>query len=271
MTSEFSARCEVPFERLVSSDRNARRHFSRVTDLAQSIGQYGLIHNLVVKRRPGSQLFEVQAGERRFRAIGMLRLPAEEQIEKYGELLGTFEGDVPVFIIPEAYADAINLVENIQREQLHPWEVGRRFAEWNDAGYEQEWIATHVHKSRVWVHQHLVIGRFLSPKICEALERLGSDEIIAKGKLYQLAQLHDEITFEPFHDQQLELFETMLGTARKKPQREGESREKAMRTFQRAERLRRMKRWPGHARPYVKAIVEFLFNPERQEKPRFEW
>lgn len=257
----------MPFELLVPTERNARSHFTRIEELAGQIAEHGLLQNLVVRRRH-DDTYEVIAGERRRRAIEILRLPTEVQIENYGRVIGTFEGPVPVFISPSTNHDAINLIENICREPLHPWEVGRRLSEWNDAGYDHEWIALHVGKSRSWVHIRITIGRYLSPTVVRALENLGSPEIINTSQLYKLSKLYDDVTQEPHHERQLELFERWLGSPRRKKSEEPQTN--SMRVYERAKRLRRMS-VPGHAKPYVERITDYLFNPQKKLRISFDW
>jgi len=260
-------RISVPSERLVPTQRNARAHYQRILELARSIARYGLLQNLVVEELPDGSGYEVKAGERRRRAIEILCLSPELQTEKYGELIGDWQGDVPVFVIPSD-GEAINLIENILRENLHPWEIGRRLAEWNDAGYDQRWISAQLNKSHGWVYQHLVMGRQLSPKVTEAVERMGSSDAVSQRQLLQIAIHYDTINLEPLHDKQVEAFETLLGAPRKKPERR--EPKASVRMYERAKKLRKLK-VPGHAKPYVRALLEYLFSDKQVVRPNFTW
>ena len=259
-------RCEVPFAELDPTPRNARSHYQRVIELARSIGKNGLLQNLVVTKKPDGR-FEVNAGERRRRAIAVLLLSAEEQITQYGEIIGHWSGPVPVFVIPET-SDEINLIENIIRENLHPWEIGRRLAEWNDAGFDQLWISQRIDKGRGWVQTHLMLGRQLSPKVIEAIERMGGD-VLSQSQMLDICRLYDSIELEPLHEKQIERFEHLLGKPRlrRKPE---EPKNMRQRVYERAKALKRVK-VPGHARPYVQAVLRFLFDEKKSVRPDFSW
>ncbi|WP_293911178.1 ParB/RepB/Spo0J family partition protein [Deinococcus sp.] len=82
-----------------------RRHFDDVTlaDLAQSIREQGLLQPLLV--RPVGDVFEIVAGERRYRAA---------------KLAGLSEVSVLVRDLTDEEARTLALVENLQREDLNP-------------------------------------------------------------------------------------------------------------------------------------------------------
>jgi len=278
-------RTEVPYELLHPTADQARKKYRALDELACSLNDHGLLQNLVVKeiRNPldSSICFEVIAGERRRRAIGMLLLPADEQVKQHGKFLGTWEnaarksgskGGVPVFIIPANMADAAHLIENIHRENLYIWELGRRLAAYQDAGQTCEWIAFHLQKSVTYTQNRILIGRQLSTKVSEALENLGEGDFLSRSALVKIARLYDPILQEPLHEQQVEALELLLGKTRRAPkQSETESRSERIRVHERAKRLANLKRIPGHARPYVKALYEYLFSPGLMQKPDFDW
>jgi ParB family chromosome partitioning protein len=260
-------RAEVPFGKLVPTVRNVRTVYQRVEELADSIALYGLLQNLVVAELPNGT-FEVRAGERRRRAIEILQLSAEEQEKRYRRFIGTWPDDklVPVFIIPEYDAEAVNLIENVQREDLYPWELGRRLAEWNDAGFDQKWIAEKVGKKVLWVGLNMTVGRYLSPKVASAIEKLGKNTITF-DKLLKLARMYDRLTLEPDHEAQVAAFESMLGAPRD-PKPRWDKKEKVI---SRLTSLARLHNLPGHAKPYVKAVCDYLLSEEKYARIKFDW
>jgi len=272
-------RTEVPFSRLVPTEAQARRHYTLVDELAESIDRNGLLQNIVGKIKPDGQI-EVIAGERRRRAIALLMLPLDQQIKEYGRPLGNWvgggceksgctNGGVPVFLLPATADEAAHLIENIQRQDLWPWEYGRFLASWHDAGYTQEWIAERVGKQQTEVSKAIRIGTQLSSKVTDAIERTGDKHLIGKKQLLHIARLYDDVMREPLHNRQVEELERILGTVRvyQKPE---ESKSERLRVHERAKRLGRMK-LPGHAKPYVRAIYEYLFNEGHVTKPNFDW
>jgi ParB family chromosome partitioning protein len=114
---------------------NPRQHFDEpaLQELADSIQTHGILQPLVVMRKEGG--YEVVAGERRFRAAKLLGLPT-----------------VPVVVRddhdPQHLAE-VRLVENIQREDLNPIELGQAYQTLIDEhGLTQEELAKRVGKER---------------------------------------------------------------------------------------------------------------------------
>ena len=101
--------------------------------LADSIAQHGLIQPIVV-RKSESGFYQIIAGERRFRASKMAGL-----------------SEVPVVIVDadELKSAQIALIENIQREDLNPYEEAQAYASlMTDFDLTQEQVSEQVGKSR---------------------------------------------------------------------------------------------------------------------------
>lgn len=101
--------------------------------LADSISQHGLIQPIVV-RRTELGFYQIIAGERRFRASKMAGL-----------------SEVPVVIVDadELKSAEISLIENIQREDLNPYEEAQGYyALMHDFDLTQEQVSERVGKSR---------------------------------------------------------------------------------------------------------------------------
>ncbi len=105
----------IPLDRIVPNPKQVRKTFRRIDELARSIEQYGLLHNLVVHPHAEPGYYEIVAGERRYRALTLLskqsRLPSTE---------------VSCLVISGEGAFA-NVVENLVREDVPLWEVGRTY------------------------------------------------------------------------------------------------------------------------------------------------
>lgn len=125
-----------PLDKIVPNRGQPRQHFDadKIEELAQSIREHGVLEPLVVRRRPGTDQFEIIAGERRWRA---------------SQKAGLREVLVVVRDVSAKDAYELALIENVQREDLDPIE----FAEALDRllrehGHTQETLATRVGKDR---------------------------------------------------------------------------------------------------------------------------
>ncbi len=122
----------VPINVVVPTIDQPRKNFDeqKLTELANSIKQYGIIQPIVVKKE-GSK-YRIIAGERRFRAA---------------KIAGLKELKVLMFKGEEDYQ--ISLIENLQREDLNPIEVAEAYAELiKRFDYTQQQLAEKVGKSR---------------------------------------------------------------------------------------------------------------------------
>jgi len=95
----------VPLEALLPSPQ-PRRRFENLEALAQSIREQGVLQPLLV-RPLGDGRYAIVAGERRYRAAKMA---------------GLAEVPVRVLDLSEKEARLLALVENLQREDLNPYE-----------------------------------------------------------------------------------------------------------------------------------------------------
>src|SRR5712671_1384731 len=112
---------------------------AKLSELAQSIRTTGIIQPLLV--RPSGGLFELVAGERRWRAAqlaGLARIPAIVR-------------DIPDEILLE-----LALIENIQREELNPVEEANAYKRLIDSlGLTQDEVARRVGRDRTFVTNYL--------------------------------------------------------------------------------------------------------------------
>ncbi len=145
---------KLPLALIKPNPGQPRRLFDPVAldELAASIKEKGLLQPLLV--RPKGDMYELVAGERRYKASQMAGLR-----------------EVPVVIkdIGEREALEIALIENLQREDLNPLEEAEGYKKLVDMGMTQEEVAKAVGKARVTVTNALRLLH-LGPEIMQALE-----------------------------------------------------------------------------------------------------
>ncbi len=164
----------LPVEAVQVNPNQPRRAFreQQLTELADSITQDGIIQPLIVRRI--GETYQLVAGERRLRAA---------------KLAGLERVPVVVQDIPDDRLLEVALVENIQREDLHPIELAQAFERLStELGLNHEEIGKRTGKDRVTITnairllqlpvdlQELVADRKLSPGHARALLKLKSEE-----------------------------------------------------------------------------------------------
>lgn len=156
--AEQSAR-ELPLDAIEPNPRQPRKSFDEgeAAQLAQSIGEHGILQPLLV-RRIGADRYQLVAGERRWRAArqaGLEQVPVVLTDAPDGEML------------------TLALVENLQREGLNPIDQAGAFQYLLDAGLTQEEVARQVGKSRAAVANAVRLLQ-LPPEL---------RELVVKGRL----------------------------------------------------------------------------------------
>jgi len=145
---------------------------SALSELAESISQYGILQPLLVRpRKDGS--YQIVAGERRWRAAKMAGLK-----------------EVPVTVrdLSDDETAAIALIENLQREDLNPIEQAQGLSELIDSyGLTQEEAAYRVGKSRPAVANVL---RLL--KLPDDIRKLVAEGKISEGHARAILGFSDE-------------------------------------------------------------------------------
>ncbi|ETW96654.1 MAG: hypothetical protein ETSY1_25785 [Candidatus Entotheonella factor] len=165
---------EIDLAKLRPNPNQPRTRFDEesLDQLAASIEQHGLIQPIAVTGDPDEHgRFIIVAGERRFRAFQKLGRETIPAIQTSGA------------------TDEIALIENIQREDLHPLEEARALANLIERhGYRQEDAADVIGKSRPTVNELLRLTSLpvLIQEECRtfdipkstlvALSRMGSEE-----------------------------------------------------------------------------------------------
>jgi ParB family chromosome partitioning protein len=126
----------LPVEQLQPGRFQPRRHFDpeEMQPLIDSVREKGVLQPLLVRRLEGTEIYEIIAGERRWRAAQAAKLH-----------------EVPVVVreFDDREALEVALVENVQRQDLTPLEEAEGYKRLIDEfGHTQEDLAQAVGKSR---------------------------------------------------------------------------------------------------------------------------
>jgi ParB family transcriptional regulator, chromosome partitioning protein len=126
----------LPVDKLEPNPQQPRLDFKKeeLDGLADSIRQKGVIQPLIVRRKPGRDIYEIVAGERRWRAAQLAQLH-----------------EVPVVVreLSDTEVLEIAIIENIQREDLNAIEEALGFRQlMTRFGHTQEKLAEALSKSR---------------------------------------------------------------------------------------------------------------------------
>lgn len=139
-SSGDSGPLELDIDKIDPNPDQPRREFDpkALQELAQSIGQHGVLQPVVVRR--AGERFELIMGERRFRA---------------SQLAG--RKTIPVVVSDVDADDRLELaiVENVQRADLNPIELAHAYQALADAGHTQDEIGRKVAKDRSSIANHL--------------------------------------------------------------------------------------------------------------------
>lgn len=178
----------IEIDRLTPSGTNPRKHFDKkqMEELKNSIKEKGIIQPLLV--RPYAQdaeKYEIVAGERRYKAaleVGQLTVP------------------VMARDLTDEQALEIQVIENLQREDIHPLEEAegyQQLIEKNNVNVQA--IAEKVGKSASYIHKRLVLLQL----IAEVKEFYLSENLNAEQAML-IARLPEE--------QQKNVFKTIQDT-----------------------------------------------------------
>jgi ParB family transcriptional regulator, chromosome partitioning protein len=193
----------VPLAAIQPHPSQPRSNVGDLSELVASIREKGVLEPILIRpnanasARSGAAAFEIISGERRYRAAleaGLYEIPAIEMD------------------VTDVEALEIALVENLQREDLSPFEEAdgyRALAERHQ--YTHDEIAQAVGKSRSAITESLGLLR-MPPKVRDCVRALG---VSNKSVLLELLKLGDE-------GQMLDLLERIstLGLAREAVRKE---------------------------------------------------
>lgn len=166
---------ELKLSDISESETNPRGEIDdkKLEDLVSSIKEKGVLVPIIVRIVPEGH--EIVAGHRRFRAAklaGLETIPAE------------------VKIMTDDEAREVQIIENLQREDVHPIDEGlsyRQLAE--GSGYSVATIALRVGKSETYVRQRLFLTN-LSPRAA-VIYREGKVKSTRKWGIHGFVKVHD--------------------------------------------------------------------------------
>ncbi len=262
----------VRHDQIVGDPYNIRDRLPGIVRLARSIHRWGLLENLVVveippERRKGPELYELKAGSCRFEAMRRLIHegvePLADSTEGKAGVLLTWPPDQPIPVrVLGSDGHFEHLVENIERNAPHPWELGRRLNEILSAGVTSRELGGSINRSNGWVTRYAFIGRNLSPEVIELIVRER-----AELHLSQLAAIatHRNQFGEPDGPAQVAFYQSRRGRKRRRAQRRDPQSFRAM--MKRMQYLRAEMPVPSFIRPVVSAIVTYL---EEGARPNFQ-
>ncbi|WP_413207746.1 ParB/RepB/Spo0J family partition protein [Rhodospirillum sp. A1_3_36] len=189
---------DIPFDKLVPSERNVRRVRAGVSieTLAEDIARRTLLQGLSVRPIPDREgFFEVQAGGRRYRAL--------ELLVKQRRLTRT--APIPCIVREEGLVEEDSLAENTQRVALHPLDQFRAFQALVDQGLGEEEIAARFFVTPTVVRQRLKLAS-VSPKLLDlyAEDQMSLEQLMA-------------FTLVDDHVRQEEAWETVRGSYNQEP------------------------------------------------------
>lgn len=236
----------VRFDETVDNLDNCREVFQGIDALEASILRYGLLENLVGveipedERLTKSAWIEIKAGSRRREALRRL-------IEK-----GQWPRARPIpVVLRDSRGFWENLVENVQRLDVEPWEIGRRLSEASGSGSTHQEIGQRIGRTTGWVTRHIHVGRGLSPVTIDFIK---SNKLrLTLGELERLSFLRDRFG-DPDSEGQIQAI------VRRRRRRGAKKRSRDdLRAFSnRITYMREQMPVPPHIRPVVEAVLDYL-------------
>ncbi|MCY1038822.1 ParB/RepB/Spo0J family partition protein [Staphylococcus nepalensis] len=180
-------------ERIVPNRYQPRQVFepNKIKELAESIDEHGLLQPIVV--RPIEEgMFEIIAGERRFRAL---------------QSLNKMHADVIIRDLGDEETAVVALIENIQRENLSVVEEAEAYKKLLELGETtQSELAKSVGKSQSFIANKLRLLK-LAPKVIERLREGKITERHARAML-SLSDTEQEALVETIISQKLNVKQT---------------------------------------------------------------
>lgn len=234
-----------------------RENLPNVPSLAESIHQHGLLENLLGVEIPEhsrahpEQWIELKAGSRRLAAIDLLLHAGKLDMER--DL-------IPVLLIDgDGFWE--HVVENVQRVDCKPWEIGRYLSEASGSGVHHRTIGARLNKSSGWVSRMIQIGTGIAPETIAYLAERKIELPIAL--LHRLSLIRDRYG-DPDGQKQIEAIEK-LRRRRKTPLKSDPSSLHAFKN--RLEYMKISMPVPPTIRPVVAAVLDYL---ELGKKPNFK-
>jgi ParB/RepB/Spo0J family partition protein len=176
----------LPVSCIQQSPHNPRRKFDEASlaTLAQSIARLGVIQPVLVTVTSQTDIFELVAGERRWRA----------------SLLANKE-DIPAFVVThdDPMLREVQLVENLEREQLNPIDEAIALQNMKDICQ----ISDAALAERFKRSQHFVRQRLGLLSLCPELQQCVVDGRLSLGTAVEISSIED-------HEEQRDLAQAVM-------------------------------------------------------------
>lgn len=184
MPKEISRSFEAYTSIVVGEDFNSRNKMGDLDGLAQVIDAHGLLQPMVVREggpsrtEPGKRSLFLVAGERRYRAIGLLRDPNWASKDADGKpykrrTTPASWNQVEVKLVKgdtQQIAE-LNFIENLHREPLEALEEAEAMKRYMEKYHcSQAQLAKHIGKSEPYVSQRLALLKKITPETKKAME-----------------------------------------------------------------------------------------------------
>ncbi|MBA8772025.1 MULTISPECIES: ParB/RepB/Spo0J family partition protein [Staphylococcus] len=169
----------IKIERIVPNRYQPRQKFdtARIEELAESINAHGLLQPIVV-RPIEENMYEIIAGERRFRALQMNHMT---------------EAEVLIRHLDDEETAVVALIENIQRENLSAIEEAEAYKKLLAfEGITQAELAKSVGKSQSFIANKLRLLK-LTPVVLEAVREHQITERHARALVGQTPERQEEM------------------------------------------------------------------------------
>lgn len=174
----------IKIERIVPNRYQPRQTFdpARIEELADSIRAHGLLQPIVV-RPIEENMYEIIAGERRFRALQLNQMT---------------EADVLIRHLDDEETAVVALIENIQRENLSPIEEAEAYKKLLAfEGITQSELAKSVGKSQSFIANKLRLLKLEGP-------------VIEAVRNHQITERHARALISLSKERQLAMLDTIL-------------------------------------------------------------
>ena len=140
---------QIPLKDIVVSPLNYRKYFDPKTleEFAVNLATYGVISPVMIRPMPSGS-YELIVGERRYRGAliaGLQTIPA---------IIKEFSDEL---------VNEIQLSENLQRENPHPFHEAQAVSRMQQTGKSVEEIATRLGKSKTFVYSRIKLSGLIEP------------------------------------------------------------------------------------------------------------
>ena len=190
---ESPAVCEetislIPVSRIIPSPMNSRRRFVDIEELMKSIVATGLLQPVSVRKENEQGMFELIAGERRLKAMQL-------GIEK-GELTIDYRARAIINDVTDEVAMQIMLIENLQRNDLTPYETAEGFVKY--AGTLDNETAIRELADKTGFDARYIRARMKAMSLPAPLIEAWKNDVLTYAHLEQFSRLEKERILEFF-------------------------------------------------------------------------